>query len=226
MADFSWAEDDMFIDTRFPLALSLGATVTHEWQTLIGRVDSGRETRNPRWNTPLRRYTLRTARTLADMQTLRQFYIVMRGPQRSFRLKDFQEYTSSGYSGENATPDAITATDQNIGTGDGVTTAFQLRKQYTVASETINRDIVKPVDGTVVIALDGVAQEGSPTPFTVDHTTGIVTFATPPGLGVDITAGFEFDVHVRFESDLLSASFVTTYELEAGDVTLVELRGA
>ena len=229
MADFDWLADDLFIDTLFPLGLSIGATVSQEFQTLITRVDNAFETRNPRWNTALRSYTLRTARNLQDLETLRHFFVVMRGQQRSFRFRDFQEFSSSSWGTDATSPNAITATDQNIGTGDGVTTTFQLRTQSTVAGNTINRPIKLPASGTVRVAVGGaeLSNAGSPTEFTVNLTTGIVTILTdPPGVGVAVAAGFEFDVPVRFDTDILAAQFVSTFELEVPQVVLRELRSA
>ena len=227
MADFAFAEDDLYIDTRFPLSLSTGATISHEFQTLITRVDNGFETRNPRWNTSLRSYTLRTARSLQDLETMRAFFVVMRGRQRSFRFKDFSEYTSSSWGTSDVTPNAITPLDQNIGTGDGVTAAFQIRKQYTVAGNTINRNITKPISGTVRISVAGSELvAGEPTDFVVDYTTGIVTLASVPTNGQAVTAGFEFDVPVRFDTDILAAQFVSTFELEVPQIVLREVRSA
>jgi uncharacterized protein (TIGR02217 family) len=227
MADFSWSEDDLFIDTLFPLSLSTGATISHEFQTLITRVDNGFETRNPRWNTSLRLYTLRTARSLQDLEIMRAFFVVMRGRQRSFRFKDFSEYTSSSWGTSDVTPNAITPLDQNIGTGDGSTVDFQIRKQYTVAGNTITRNITKPVDDTVRIAVAGSELvAGSPTDFVIDYTTGIATLSVAPSNGQAVTAGFEFDVPVRFDTDILAAQFVSTFELEVPQVVLREVRNA
>ncbi|MSU92040.1 TIGR02217 family protein, partial [Rhodobacteraceae bacterium 2CG4] len=108
-----------------------------------------------------------------------------------------------------------------IGTGDGTTTAFQLTKLYASGAQSWTRVITKPVTGTVRIALGGVEQ---PSGWTVDTTTGVVTFAAAPGAGVAITAGFEFDVPVRFDTDALDV----TLDLERlGSITsipLLELR--
>ena len=227
MADFGWGVDDLFIDTLFPLGLSTGATISHEFQTLITRVDNGFETRNPRWNTSLRSYTLRTARSLQDLETMRAFFVVMRGRQRSFRFKDFSEYTSSAWGTSDIAPAAISPLDQNIGTGDGVTVAFQIRKQYTVAGNTISRNITKPIDDTVRISIAGSELvAGSPTDFVVDYSTGIVTLAVAPTLGQAVTAGFEFDVPTRFDTDILAAQFVSTFELEVPQIVLREVRNA
>ena len=229
MATFDWLADDLFINTRFPLDLSTGATVSHKFQTLLTQVDNGFETRNPRWNTPLRSYTLRTARSLPDLETLRDFFVVMRGKQRSFKFKDFQDYSSASWSANSNDPDAITPTDQNIGTGDGTTLTFQLRKQATVSGNIVNRNITLPVSGTVRVAVGGteLVNTGSPSEFSVNLTTGVVTILTAaPGVGVAVTAGFEFDFPVRFDTDILAAEFVSTFELEVPQVILSEVRSA
>lgn len=227
----------MFINARFPLALSTGATVILEHQVFITRMDSGFESRQARWSTPLRRYTIRTARDLSEVETLRRFWTACKGPFHSFRFRDITEYTSSAFAADAVVPNAVTALDQNIGTGDGTTTTFQLRKQYVIDNEdgasplvqwTTNRTITKPVSGTVLIAVNGITQTegGSPDDYTVDYATGIVTFSTPPALGLAVTAGFEFDVHVRFDAQMVSSQFVSTYEMESSDVQLLEVRNA
>jgi uncharacterized protein (TIGR02217 family) len=71
------------------------------------------------------------------------------------------------------------------------------------------------------LALGGAEQLSA---WSVNATTGIVTFAAPPGVGVAVTAGFEFDTPVRFDSDALDV----TLDLErTGSITsipLVEIR--
>ena len=70
-----------------------------------------------------------------------------------------------------------------------------------------------------------LSNAGSPTEFTVNLTTCVVTILTdPPGVGVVVTAGFEFDVPVRFDTDILAAQFVSTFELEVPQVVLRVLR--
>ena len=118
-------------------------------------------------------------------------------------------------------PATPSPTDQAIGTGDGATTAFQLVKRYASGNQIWTRTITKPVAGTVRVALDGAEQVGG---WSVDTTNGVVTFGTAPAAGVAITAGFEFDVPVRFDTDALDV----TLDLERlGSITsipLLELR--
>ena len=108
-------------------------------------------------------------------------------------------------------------TDQAIGTGDGTTSAFQLVKRYASGAQTWTRAIAKPVTGTVRIAVAGVEQLSG---WSVDATTGVVTFGVAPGAGVAVTAGFTFDVPVRFDTDALDV----TLDLERlGSITSIPL---
>jgi uncharacterized protein (TIGR02217 family) len=132
-----------------------------------------------------------------------------------FRFKDWADFKSCLPS---QTPGP---TNQPIGTGNGAATLFQLTKRYTSGAQSWSRVITKPVAGTVTIALNGTPQASG---WSVSTTTGLMTFVTAPAVGVAITAGFEFDVPVRFETDALDV----TLDLERlGSITsipLIELR--
>ena len=83
------------------------------------------------------------------------------------------------------------------------------------------RLIRKPVVGTVLVAKNDVA---APTGWTLDSTTGLITFTTAPAAGVVVTAGYEFDVPVRFEKDELD---ISVDAFEAGSipsVNVIEIR--
>src|SRR5690606_27702838 len=116
------------------------------------------------------------------------FFRARRGRARGFRFRDWTDYTAQG---------------QPIGTGDGETAVFQLAKRYESGGVAVIRPLRKPVAGTVAVYLDGAAQSSG---FSVDDTTGEVTFGTAPAEGVAVTVDCEFDVPVRFDSDSLSAS--------------------
>jgi len=119
--------------------------------------------------------------------------------------------------------DAVVPTDQNLGMGDGVATDFALRKAYSSGDETYWRPIQKPVSERVFVALNGQLQsEGSD--YFVDGATGVVSFATPPGVDVSVTAGFEFDVPVRFELDTIETSVTSFSAGQIPNVPVVEVR--
>jgi uncharacterized protein (TIGR02217 family) len=83
--------------------------------------------------------------------------------------------------------------------------------------QTYVRPIVKPVLGTVLVAVaEDPKVEGLE--FTVDPATGEVSFVVPPALGTRVTAGYEFDVPARFDTDRIQTSVAS---FQAGDVPAV-----
>ncbi len=62
-----------------------------------------------------------------------------------------------------------------------------------------------------------------PSSFTCDSTTGLVTLTQPPAAGARVTAGFAFDVPVRFDTDDLSIDLAAFTAGEIPKVPLVEI---
>jgi len=182
-----------FHEIRFPMRLALGAVGGPQWQTDVIQLASGREVRNAKWARSRRRWTVGGALTdLASLQALVSFFEARSGQLYGFRFRDPLD-GSSAPAGQD-----VHFEDQIIGYGDGSAQAFQLVK--TTAGK--ERAIVKPVPASVHVGLDGTAlQDG----WAVDETTGLVTFDTPPAAGSLLTAGFEFDCPVRFDSDQIEA---------------------
>ena len=201
-----------FHEVRFPDDISRGARGGPERRTQIVELASGDEERNASWANSRRRYDVAYGiRRADDLAAVIAFFEARNGRLHGFRFKDWGDHKSCLPS---QTPGA---TDQAIGTGDGVTTAFQLVKRYSSGSQSWTRVIAKPVAGTVTIALNGAPQ---PSGWTVATTTGLVTFGTAPGAGIAITAGFTFDVPVRFDTDALDV----TLDLERlGSITSIPL---
>ena len=71
--------------------------------------------------------------------------------------------------------------------------------------------MTKPVGGTVKVYLDSVEQVAG---WSVDTTTGLITFGAAPAAGVEVTSDFEFDVPVRFDTDHMAVT-IETYRLQA-----------
>ena len=103
-----------------------------------------------------------------------------------------------------------------------MTATFQLVKRYGTGLRDHIRVINKPVAGTVVIAVDGVPTVN----FTLDAATGRVTFlaGSIPGAGVEVTAGFAFDVPVRFDTDQLSINLMNFAAGDIPEIPVVEVR--
>ncbi|HHN72860.1 MAG TPA: TIGR02217 family protein, partial [Thermopetrobacter sp.] len=174
-----------FHEVRFPDNISRGARGGPERRTQIVELASGNEERNASWANSRRRYDVAYGiRRADDLAAVVAFFEARNGRLFGFRFKDWADCKSCLPS---RTP---AATDQSIGTGDGATTDFQLVKVYSSGSQSWTRTITKPVGGTVRIAIDGVGQTSG---WSIDTTTGLVSFDSAPAAGVSITAGFEFD---------------------------------
>lgn len=207
-----------FHEVRFPTGVSKGSSGGPRRITDIVTLRSGFEQRNSIWANSRRFYNAGLGlRNLKDLYEVLEFFEARRGRLHGFRYKDWSDYKSKDPTA------AVTNNDIQIGVGDGTTVNFQLSKIYSDAGGSWTRIIKKPVQGSVVVALNGSAQtEGSN--FTVDYTTGIVTFSAAPGNGVSVTAGFEFDVPVRFDVDQI---MVNVEQFNAGaipDIDIVEIR--
>lgn len=185
-----------FHPIRFPLDIALGAVGGPQRLTDVVTLASGREERNSRWARSRRRYNAGYGvKSKADMQAVLDFFEERRGRFHSFLWRDALDCTSRN---DGAAPAML---DQQIGIGDGAETRFQLVKRYGASFDPYLRPIAKPVTGSVIIAVDGVAAESGD--YFVDPLTGIVTFDAAPGDGDTVTAGFQFDVPVRFDTDRL-----------------------
>ena len=206
-----------FDDIRFPVAISRGATGGPERRTEIVTTASGREERNGRWADSRRRYNAGFGvKTLNDLHAVLAFFEERRGRLHAFRWKDHADFKS-------CLPQAqVAAADQVIGTGDGTTAAFPLVKSYGTGIRNYVRTITKPVAGTVVVAVNGTPTSQ----FAVDAATGIVTFQAGalPAAGAAVTAGFEFDVPVRFDSDQLRINLASFNAGDIPDIPLIEVR--
>ena len=206
-----------FHEARLPARLAFGCTGGVERRTQVTTLGSGFERRSSPWAQGRRRYLIGTAtRPLDDAAELVAFFEARRGRLHGFRFRDPADCRSCAPS---ATP---AATDQAIGTGDGVRKTFALAKTYGSGETAVIRPIAKPVAGTVKIAVAGVALGLAA--FAVDAATGLVTLVVAPAASAAVTAGFEFDVPVRFDSDRIDVTLESFNAARLGAVALVEVR--
>jgi uncharacterized protein (TIGR02217 family) len=212
-------EDEMnFHEIRFPTSLSFGSAGGPERRTDIVTMVNGFEERNTPWEHSRRRYDAGLGlRSLDDVDTLIAFFEARRGQLYGFRWKDWSDYKSCPPSR------VIGPLDQEIGHGDGQTTTFPLKKSYVSGDQSYARPILKPVAGSVRVALAANPKVDT-VDFSVDLTRGRVTFTSPPAINVRITAGFEFDVPVRFDTDRIHTSMATFNAGEVPAVPVIEVR--
>lgn len=199
-----------FSEERFPIAVGFGTSGGPERLTEIVRLSTGYENRNQRHRHSARRYDAGSGvKSLADLASVVAFFEARRGRLVAFRFRDPLDWHSA------APGAAPTPLDQTIATGDGERRAFALTKTYGVGEDAYVRPIEKPVPGTVRLAVDGV-----PTEAMLDAATGVATLASAPRPGARVSAGFEFDVPVRFDIDHLSVNLAA---FEAGDIPSIPL---
>jgi uncharacterized protein (TIGR02217 family) len=206
-----------FDNVRLPTAISRGATGGPERRTDVVTTASGREERNSRWAHSRRRYNIGYGvKSIQDLQQVIHFFEGRRGKLHAFRFKDHTDFKSCA---ANATP---SATDQVLGTGTGGQAAFQLVKHYGAPSRDYVRNISAPVVGSVLIAVNAVAT----TSFTLNAQTGLMTFnaGSIPANGAVVTAGFEFDVPVRFDADEITVNLSHFEVGEIPEIPLIEVR--
>jgi uncharacterized protein (TIGR02217 family) len=209
-----------FHDVLFPLDIALKSAGGPERRTEIVALGSGREERNARWAHSRRRYDAGYGvKTYAELSDVVAFFEERRGRLHGFRWRDRLDHAS-------AAPGAtVTPLDQIIGVGDGDTTQFALTKTYGGLHAPYRRPVVKPVPGSVRIAVDGLdVTEGDA--YTLDAATGIVTFLDGhvPQTGDAVTAGFLFDVPVRFDTDYLEVDLSAFAAGAIPKIPVIEIR--
>ena len=194
---------DAFDDVLFPLALGREAEVAPGFSTAILTSSGGREVRNAAWAEARTAYDVGPGlRSEADIGVLLAFFRARMGAARAFRLRDPFDFDAVG---------------EVVGVGDGVARRFALVKAYGAAA----RRITRPVVGSVSVALGGVGTSA----FSVEA-GGWVVLDVAPAVGAMVSAGFAFDVPVRFAEDRLSVARATFLAGVAASVPLVEVREA
>lgn len=207
-----------FHEVRFPASLSFGSVGGPERRTDIVTLANGFEERNTPWAHSRRRYDAGLGmRSLDDVETLISFFEARRGQMHGFRWKDWSDYKSGKASVE------ISFRDQVIAVGDGETTAFPLIKNYRSGEFSYARPITKPVAGTVRIGIEQDEMQEA-VDYSVDVATGVITFVQPPAETMSITAGYEFDVPVRFDTDRIQTSVASFQAGDVPNVPVVEVR--
>jgi uncharacterized protein (TIGR02217 family) len=196
-----------FHEVRFPDNIAYGATGGPEFATTVVVTGAGHEQRNIDWAEARGRWDVASGlKNQAQLDELIAFFRARKGRAHGFRFRDWTDYQATG---------------QLIGTGDDAETQFQLVKRYPSGTGVEVRTITKPVAGTVRIYLDGVEQLSG---WSVDVTTGVVTFSTAPAAGVAITADLEFDVPVRFDTDHMAVTIEHFRLHRWQQIPIVELR--
>ena len=207
-----------FVDIRFPEDISYGSSGGPEFRTTVVELWSGHEQRNMDWPYPRHKYNIKYGlKQWSDVQTVLDFFWAMGGRAHSFRFRDRFDW----WSGASAVGDTsnVQYTDVSLGAPGAATQ--QLVKTYTQGAVTLSRTIINPISGTVKVGWSG-SERTEGVDWSVDTSTGIITYlAGDPG--VITSAGFEFDVRVRFAEDYFAPMWANLGVMDS-DIMLVEVR--
>lgn len=190
-----------FLEVEFPTDIAFQPKGGPQFSTNVNLGFSGFEQTNQNWALALGRWEIALDHKPQEyFEKVYNFFLNAAGRANAFRFKDHKDFQAFA---------------QPIGSGNGTATQFQLQRTYSVGAWSYVKPIKKPVtsavmlyDGTfaqdtVVMYLAGVAQASSA--FSVDSTTGLVTFTAPPAANAAITADFQYDYPVRFDTDICDA---------------------
>lgn len=209
-----------FHEVLFPLDIALKSAGGPQRRTDVVTLGSGAEERNARWAHSRRRYDAGYGvKTFEALSQVVAFFEERRGRLHGFRWRDRLDHSSA------APGVTVAPTDQVIGIGDGATATFQLGKTYGALYAPYRRPIAKPVPGSIRMAV-GETEVEEGIHFTADTATGTVTFLPDhvPPADVAITAGFLFDVPVRFDTDYLEVDLSAFAAGAIPKIPLVEVR--
>ena len=194
-----------FLEIRFPESISFNSSSILEFNTSVITTKNGSEQRNINWRSNKMKFNIINGiKTKAELDEIISFFRNVRGRAYGFRFKDWTDYSVK---------------KQAIAVGDGETKSFQLIKTYIVNDNVYIRKITKPVISTVKVYVNGQTVED----MDLNLKTGIITFAQPPANNDKIEVDFEFDVPVRFDSDILEITMDTINTGNVKDVVLVEI---
>lgn len=192
-----------FLEIRLPDNLALAAEGGPQFSTDVITSSSGYEYRNINWSNARAKYNLAPAiQSESELAELVSFFRICKGRAYGFRFKDYSDYFVN---------------NQTIAKGDGNTKVFQLMKTYSLGDIEEVRQIAKPVKDTVNIYIDS-----KPIAFDCDETNGRIRCHELPKQGAIITADFEFDIPVRFDTDHLSTSLESYADQK--DISVFEIK--
>jgi uncharacterized protein (TIGR02217 family) len=193
-----------FHDVRLPDQVERGSHGGPRFKTTVIDLSSGAEQRNIDWS--LTRHYWEVSYGVsnrADYEEVRDFFMNRRGRAHTFRFRDWTDYQ---------------LTLEQIGTGDGVETEFQITKTYTGSFPYV-RNITRPVASTLVVKINGVTT----TAYTL-NALGVIEFNVAPALADIITVSCDFDIPMRFDTDQFDLVPEWSEASAVGSLPIIEVR--
>lgn len=205
-----------FSNELFPVTVSYGSSGGPRHASSISELQSGFRKVATRWDGALRRWDAKYGiRYQSQLYEVYEFVLAHNGAEHTFKYQDPLDYTSNADDGSDT---AIARTDQVLGNGDGTTQTFQLRKLYQRGSLQKSRAITLPfTDPAPLVEVAGSLQtEG--VDYTLNYLTGEILFATAPGVGELVRAGFQFYCHAQFSQEVDQFLNVAVTGFKAGEI--------
>ena len=196
----------------FPTDMSFGTSSGFVFANRIDEMPGGYAYRHAAGDDPAMRFSVRR-RVLSDdrLADLLRFVRARRGSLYGFRFLDPTDFTTAP-NGVDLVDTSDTSHRHVIGQGNGVGKAFSLSKTYSDSGYSVSRGITKPMRVSEATAIDepswlnalaagdtvnvwvDTTQQVEGTDFSVDYSTGAVTFVTAPANGTVIYwAGYFFE---------------------------------
>jgi uncharacterized protein (TIGR02217 family) len=198
----------MFYEINFPDSVAFSSVSSLFFDTNIVKSKNNTEQRSPNLNFSMSSFRLSAPlKNKPEIEEIITLFKIVKGKLGGFRFKDWLDYKVE---------------NQIIGIGDGENCTFQIKKTYQLQSYFTMRDISKPAQGTVKVFLNYL--ECNHLLQSIDHTKGLVTFASPPSEGSIITVNCEFDIPVRFKDDCLNITMLGKNSYEIKDLELIEIK--
>ncbi len=197
----------MFLNIRLPEEISYGAIGGPEFSTNVTILQNGSEHRNINWESPRYSYSIGyDALNREKANQLLTFFNIVHGRAHSFLFKDWLDFEGK---------------NQKLMKLDNST--CQLVKKYSIGNGEYfyNRKITKPKN---LIIKNGDIKLNEGSDYRVNYKNGIIEIS---GIKFDISklfVDFEFDVSVRFESDILELSNDSFMLYSWKSIKLIETR--
>lgn len=209
------------INIRLPDTVEQGSQGGPQFLTTIMPLSGGGEKRNIEWQYPRVQWDISYGVSSPDdLNAVKDIFYVTFGRGYGFRFKDWSDYIIGDE--DNGAPAAI-------GTGDGATLIFQIFRSYSVTDidgmtvYTVQRKITRIVPNTLVVYVDGVEKTVT-SDYTVDINTGLITFVSAPASTKVVAVYCEFDIPVRFDTDVMKLNLIWKGAGSIPPINILELR--
>ncbi len=207
-----------FLEERFPIDVRLGMSYADDYTVLITTTAAGAEYRRLVQPFPVRSFHVNFTTDQADLWArVLALYHRAYGRFAGFRVKCLDDFSTNNLAGTPTPTDEVLA---NSATG-----IYQLRNFYGTNGTALagigypSRTIYKPVAGTVVVAKNGVTISSG---LSIDTTNGLITITPAPLITDTITAGCQFDIPCRFNSQIEVTSIDVAIR-DCGSIDIIEL---